>query len=83
MFSKNFTITHYSKHELKRKRNQLDDARDIRDLVKEVELSLVEAQRWARHRLLDQLNDILKLFADLLYRHSSTLLQTATNFLTS
>jgi len=46
------------------RRNQLDDAWDVGDLMKEIKLSFIEAQSRASHRLLDQ----LKLLADLLWK---------------
>lgn len=41
---------------------------DVRDLAEEVELSFVEAERWAGQRLSDLLNDILQLIANLIWR---------------
>jgi len=48
----------------------LDDAGDVGDLMEEIELSLVEAQRWASHRLLYQLNNVLQLLTDLLWTYT-------------
>jgi len=38
--------------------------------MEEIELSLVEAQRWAGHRLLYQLNNVLQLLTDLLWTYT-------------
>lgn len=50
----------------------LYDSRDVGDSKEEVKFSFVEPQRWTGQRLLDLFNDVLQLFADLIYARNLT-----------